>query len=53
MSTCSLGVSSFSVIANEVKLYQVRLGGGLLLFHSKDASEEVQSLGLPLPSLLT
>lgn len=54
MSTCSPGVSSFSVIANEVKLYRVRLGGGLLLFHSKDASEEeVQSLGLPLPSLLT
>ena len=31
------GVSSFSVIANEVKLYLVTLSGGLVLLHSNEA----------------
>lgn len=35
--TCKPGVSSFRVMANEVKLYLVTLGGGLVLFHSNEA----------------
>lgn len=35
--TCNPGVSSFRVMANEVKLYLVTLGGGLVLFHSNEA----------------
>lgn len=49
MSTCSPGVSSFSVIANDVKLYRVILGG-LLPFHNKEASEK---FGFPPTSPLT
>jgi hypothetical protein len=35
--SCNPGVSSFRVMANEVKLYLVTLGGGLVLFHSNEA----------------
>ena len=51
ISTCSPDVSSFSVIANDVKLYRVRQGGGLFLFHNKEASgDPLQSFSLPVLS---
>ena len=51
--TFSPGVSSFSVIANDVKLYRVRLEGGLVLFHNKFVSDKVQSFGFTFASPLT
>ena len=51
ITTWSPGVNSFRVIANVVKLYRVRLRGGLFLFQSKVALDEgIRSFGLPVSS---